>query len=167
MSWTSTAWWRCAIDQNRVAADARHITIVSGGDAGAEVYGDEPLLIVAVHNLVSNAVVYSPKGSRVGIGVSHGDGIVEIAVTDQGIGIPEEDLERVLRAVLPDRPGAFPAHRRVGSGPEHRQARRAEPRRRRAGLVAAAQRIHVHHPAAGGVASVVASLGDATLGNRA
>jgi two-component system, OmpR family, sensor histidine kinase SenX3 len=32
----------------------------------------------------------------VGIGVSHGDGIVEIAVTDQGIGIPEEDLERVF-----------------------------------------------------------------------
>jgi two-component system, OmpR family, sensor histidine kinase SenX3 len=85
-----------AIDQNRVAAEARHITIVSGGDAGAEVYGDEPLLIVAVHNLISNAVVYSPKGSRVGIGVNHGDGIVEIAVTDQGIGIPEEDLERVF-----------------------------------------------------------------------
>ncbi|GAB3038219.1 ATP-binding protein [Parafrigoribacterium mesophilum] len=85
-----------AIDQNRVAAEARHITIVSGGDAGAEVYGDEALLIVAVHNLISNAVVYSPKGSRVGIGVSQGDGIVEIAVTDQGIGIPDEDLERVF-----------------------------------------------------------------------
>ena len=49
-----------------------------------------------MHNLISNAIVYSPKGSRVGIGVSHADGIVEIAVTDQGIGIPEEDLERVF-----------------------------------------------------------------------
>jgi two-component system, OmpR family, sensor histidine kinase SenX3 len=85
-----------AIDQNRVAAEVRHITIVSGGDAGAEVYGDAPLLVVALHNLISNAIVYSPKGSRVGIGVSHSDGIVEIAVTDQGIGIPEEDLERVF-----------------------------------------------------------------------
>jgi two-component system, OmpR family, sensor histidine kinase SenX3 len=85
-----------AIDQNRVLADARHVTIVSGGDAGAEVYGDEPLLVVAIHNLISNAIVYSPKGSRVGIGVSHSDGIVEIAVTDQGIGIPEEDRDRVF-----------------------------------------------------------------------
>ena len=85
-----------AIDQNRVAADARRITIVSGGDAGAEVYGDEPLLVVALHNLISNAIVYSSKGSRVGIGVSNADGIVEIAVTDQGIGIPEEDRERVF-----------------------------------------------------------------------
>ncbi len=85
-----------AIDQNRVVADARRIALVSGGDAGAEVYGDEALLVVALHNLISNAVHYSPKGSRVGIGVSNAEGIVEIAVTDQGIGIPEEDLARVF-----------------------------------------------------------------------
>jgi len=85
-----------AIDQNRVAADAQRITLVSGGDAGAEVYGDEALLVVALHNLISNAVHYSPKGARVGIGVSNVDGIVEIAVTDQGIGIPEDELDRVF-----------------------------------------------------------------------
>lgn len=85
-----------AIDQNNVMADARGVTLVSGGDAGAEVYGDEPLLVVALHNLISNAVQYSPAGSRVGIGVSNNDGIVEIAVTDQGLGIPEDDLDRVF-----------------------------------------------------------------------
>ena len=85
-----------AIDQNRVAADSNKVTIISGGDTGAEVYGDEPLLAVALHNLVANAIQYSPKGSRVGIGVTHTDGVVEIAVTDQGIGIPEEDRDRVF-----------------------------------------------------------------------
>jgi two-component system sensor histidine kinase SenX3 len=85
-----------AIDQNRVAADSRRVTIVSGGDAGAEVYGDEPLLAVALHNLIANAIQYSPEGSRVGVGVTNADGIVEIAVTDQGVGIPEEDLDRVF-----------------------------------------------------------------------
>jgi two-component system sensor histidine kinase SenX3 len=85
-----------AIDQNRVAADSNRVTIVSGGDAGAQVYGDEPLLAVALHNLIANAIQYSPKGSRVGVGVSNSDGIVEIAVTDQGIGIPEEELDRVF-----------------------------------------------------------------------
>jgi two-component system sensor histidine kinase SenX3 len=85
-----------AIDQNRVAADSSRVKIVSGGDAGSEVYGDEPLLAVALHNLIANAIQYSPKGSRVGVGVTNADGIVEIAVTDQGAGIPEEDLDRVF-----------------------------------------------------------------------
>lgn len=85
-----------AIDQNRVAADAAGIAIVSGGDAGAEVYGDESLLATAMQNLVANAIQYSPARSRVGIGVSAHDDVVEIAVTDQGVGIPEDELERVF-----------------------------------------------------------------------
>jgi len=85
-----------AIDQNQVAAESSKIRLVSGGDAGAEVYGDEPLLAVALHNLIANAIQYSPKGSRIGVGVSNDDGVVEIAVTDQGIGIPDEDLDRVF-----------------------------------------------------------------------
>ncbi len=85
-----------AIDQNRVLAEAHKVQLVSGGDAGAEVYGDETLLAVALHNLVSNAIQYSPKSTRVGIGVSNREGIVEIAVTDQGVGIPEEDQDRVF-----------------------------------------------------------------------
>ncbi len=85
-----------AIDQNKVVADSSRVQLVSGGDAGAEVYGDEALLVVALHNLIANAVHYSPKGTRVGIGVSVSDGVVEIAVTDQGVGIIEADLDRVF-----------------------------------------------------------------------
>jgi len=85
-----------AVDQNRVAAESHRIEIARGGDKHAEVYGDESLLAVALHNLVANAIQYSPEGSRIGIGVNNSDGIVEIAVTDQGIGIPEEDRDRVF-----------------------------------------------------------------------
>ena len=79
-----------------MVADARNITLVSGGDRHAEVYGDEALLVTALHNLIANAIQYSPDGSRIGIGVGQGDGIVEIAVTDQGVGIPEDELDRVF-----------------------------------------------------------------------
>jgi two-component system, OmpR family, sensor histidine kinase SenX3 len=85
-----------AIDQNTVAADKHRITLAKGGDKRSQVFGDEALLIVALQNLVSNAIHYSPDGSRIGIGVSASDDTVEIAVTDQGIGIPEEDQERVF-----------------------------------------------------------------------
>lgn len=85
-----------AIDQNRVVAEGHNVALVSGGDAGAEVYGDEALLVTAVHNLIANAIQYSPPNSRVGIGVNHEDGVVEIAITDQGVGIPEDEVDRVF-----------------------------------------------------------------------
>jgi two-component system sensor histidine kinase SenX3 len=156
-----------AIDQNRVAADARHITIVSGGDAGAEVYGDETLLIVAVHNLSANAVVYAPKGSRVGIGVSHGDGIVEIAVTAQGIGIPEEDLERVFERFY----RIDPARSRHTGGSGLGLSIVKHVVQNHGGDVRVWSQPHsgstftIRLPEAS--PSVVASLGDATLGKRA
>jgi two-component system sensor histidine kinase SenX3 len=85
-----------AVDRNRVAGEKHRISLVSGGDHGATVYGDEALLVTAVHNLVANAIQYSPDNSRVGVGVSHSDGVVEIAVTDQGVGIPESERDRVF-----------------------------------------------------------------------
>jgi len=85
-----------AIDQNRVAAEASRIAIIVGKASGAEVLGDETLLGVALHNLIANAIQYSPDGSRIGIGISNVDSVVEIAVTDQGVGIHEEDRERVF-----------------------------------------------------------------------
>ncbi len=85
-----------AIDQNRVHADAQRVTLASGGAKGLRVWGDEAMLITALHNLILNAVQYSPSPSRVGIGVTAGDDVIEIAVTDQGIGIPEDELDRVF-----------------------------------------------------------------------
>lgn len=85
-----------AVDRNRVAAEKHRIALVTGGHAGAEVFGDEGLLVTAVHNLVTNAIQYSPDNSRIGIGVSHADGVVEVAVTDQGVGIPEAERDRVF-----------------------------------------------------------------------
>ncbi len=85
-----------AVDQNRVAAESGGVTLVAARDQGARVYGDEDLLVVAVHNLISNAIAYSPNRGRVGVGVSRRDGFVEIAVTDQGTGIPEDERDRVF-----------------------------------------------------------------------
>jgi two-component system sensor histidine kinase SenX3 len=85
-----------AIDQSRVLAESSGIELVGARAKGLAVYGDEPLLIVAVHNLITNAIAYSSPGARVGVGARGVDGAVEIAVTDQGIGIADEDKERVF-----------------------------------------------------------------------
>lgn len=85
-----------AIDKNRVAAEAAGIQLVAGGAKKVKVLGDEAMLVTAVHNLIANAIQYSTKPSRVGIGVTRTDDIVEIAVTDQGVGIPDDELDRVF-----------------------------------------------------------------------
>ncbi len=85
-----------SIDRARVAADAKSIAVAAGGDRKLVVLGSEPMLVTAVSNLISNAVQYSPDRSRVGVGVIQRDDMVEISVTDQGVGIGEDEQERVF-----------------------------------------------------------------------
>lgn len=85
-----------ALDRSRTSAQASDITLVSGGTAGLKVLGDREQLTKALRNLIDNAIVYSPPKTKVAIGVRDDSDIVEINVTDQGIGIPESALERVF-----------------------------------------------------------------------
>jgi two-component system sensor histidine kinase SenX3 len=85
-----------AIDATRLAADARRITVTSGGELGLTAYGERRQLITALKNLVANAIAYSPEGTRVAVASRSAGDQVEISVTDQGIGIPSADLDRVF-----------------------------------------------------------------------
>jgi two-component system, OmpR family, sensor histidine kinase SenX3 len=89
-----------AVDRARTAAAAAGITVVRGGEQGLTVLGSESQLVTALGNLIENAVHYSPDGTRVAVAVRRvgpdDAGVVELSVTDQGIGIPEKDLERVF-----------------------------------------------------------------------
>ncbi|MDH2444128.1 ATP-binding protein [Amnibacterium sp. CER49] len=85
-----------AIDRSRVAAEAKSVEVVRGKRSALHVLGDEALLTTALHNLIVNAVQYSPPGGHVGVGARVRDGVVEISVSDQGVGIADDDLERVF-----------------------------------------------------------------------
>lgn len=85
-----------SIEAHVVQADSAGVELARGGDRGVWVRGDAQILIEAVGNLIANAILYSPRGSRVGVGVRAEDGVVEIAVSDQGIGIAEADRERIF-----------------------------------------------------------------------
>lgn len=85
-----------ALDANAILADSAGVSVVRGGARGLYVRGDAQILGEAVSNLIANAIAYSPQGSKVGVGVTLTDAVVEIAVTDRGIGIAEGDQERVF-----------------------------------------------------------------------
>jgi two-component system sensor histidine kinase SenX3 len=85
-----------AVDQNRVVAASKRVEVAVRSSTKAKVYGDRDLMVVAVHNLVANAIAYSNEGGRVGVGAKVVGGTVEIAVTDQGIGMESDELDRVF-----------------------------------------------------------------------
>ncbi len=85
-----------SLEAHVVQADSAGVELARGGDRGVWVRGDSQILIEAFGNLIANAIVYSPKGSRVGVGVKADGDVVEIAVSDQGIGIAEADRERIF-----------------------------------------------------------------------
>jgi two-component system, OmpR family, sensor histidine kinase SenX3 len=58
--------------------------------------GEATLLVTALANLLGNAVSYSPPGSPVSVSRRLANGLVEIAVTDHGLGIAAEHQERVF-----------------------------------------------------------------------
>lgn len=85
-----------AVDSQSVAAASANVQLVRGGARGVTVRGDGQILTDAISNLVANAIAYSPANSRVGIGIKRVDDVIEIAVSDQGIGIAEEDQQRIF-----------------------------------------------------------------------
>jgi two-component system sensor histidine kinase SenX3 len=85
-----------AISRQKVAADNADITVNTDDPTGFQVLGDQPLLVTAVANLISNAIAYSPDGSAVSISRHRRRDDIEIAVTDRGIGIAMADQERVF-----------------------------------------------------------------------
>jgi two-component system sensor histidine kinase SenX3 len=87
---------REAIDQTQVTADSRQIVVSNSDHVDGLILGDREQLIMAIQNLIENAINYSPEGTKVTVTSKVEDGIVDISVTDQGIGIPDTDLDRIF-----------------------------------------------------------------------
>jgi two-component system sensor histidine kinase SenX3 len=87
---------REAVAQAALSAESRKITVEIGEIEDATVNGDRDQLIMAVLNLVENAINYSPEDTKVSVVVKVKQELLEISVTDQGIGIAEGELARVF-----------------------------------------------------------------------
>jgi two-component system sensor histidine kinase SenX3 len=85
-----------AIDQSALNAKGRNIELIYSEQASARIKGDSSQITMAISNLIENAINYSPEGTRVALALRVVDGLAEVSVTDQGIGIPEKDLERIF-----------------------------------------------------------------------
>jgi two-component system, OmpR family, sensor histidine kinase SenX3 len=85
-----------AIDQSTIDAQTKGITVVHDGERGLQILGSEDEVALALGNLVANAVAYSTDNSRVVVAARAHDLMVDLTVTDQGIGIPAAEIDRIF-----------------------------------------------------------------------
>lgn len=84
------------IDENLTDANANGITLVHDGQRDLVLLGNREQVALAVGNLVANAIAYSPEGSTVVVSAKAGENTVDLSVTDQGIGIPADEIDRIF-----------------------------------------------------------------------
>ena len=65
-------------------------------DGSGEVRYDQPALVLAILNLLINAYKYTKAPKRISLKVQEDTKRVRIAVEDNGIGIPEKEIERIF-----------------------------------------------------------------------
>jgi signal transduction histidine kinase len=69
--------------------------VVDTGD-GVVIQGDRRQLERVMHNVIGNAIKYSPDGTPVHVSVGRHDQWAVIAVRDRGVGIPREELPHIF-----------------------------------------------------------------------
>ena len=70
--------------------------IIEGDSADTKVMGSQKAMRHILDNLVQNAIKYSPNGGTVWIRIESSADKLSLKVSDSGIGISNEDLERIF-----------------------------------------------------------------------
>ncbi|HWM67079.1 MAG TPA: HAMP domain-containing sensor histidine kinase [Steroidobacteraceae bacterium] len=87
---------RQAVDFYLPAAELKGVTLSYRGTGATDISGDPVLLAQAIGNLIDNALKYTSAGGGISVEVQAlADGKVQIAVADDGPGIPDEEKPKV------------------------------------------------------------------------
>lgn len=77
-------------------ANAKSITINCTDEINLTVYADNNMLQTILRNLISNAIKFTHKGGKIYVSVFQNASLVNISVTDNGIGIDPLALEQLF-----------------------------------------------------------------------
>lgn len=80
----------------RQKAEEKQIMLALNQEKGVRVFADPFKIKQLLLNLITNAIVYNEPGGSVTVGLTESGGSVVYKVSDTGIGIPNEHLERIF-----------------------------------------------------------------------
>ena len=86
------------IHDNEAALAEKSLSLDSSVMADvAQVSGDAARIRQVVDHIVGNAIQYTPPGGRITIALDRDSGSVTLRISDTGLGVPEEERERVFQ----------------------------------------------------------------------
>lgn len=80
----------------QILADKKHVTLTSKIDPAVYVMADNNMLELIIRNLVNNAIKFTPNKGQVTISLLVKEGICQLMVTDNGIGIDSSHKEEIF-----------------------------------------------------------------------
>lgn len=95
----------CMKSEAASAEKRQHTLSVEPGEPVPAVCADSKALRRVLSNLIENAIKYTPDGGLITLSSRQDDGFVDISVTDNGRGIPAEDIPRLFDKFHRGRPG--------------------------------------------------------------
>lgn len=96
------------LDSYRPSLEMKRLRVMAVADQDHFARADRMRLRAALDNMISNAVKYSPLGKQISLVLTESDGMVRVAVSDEGMGFTDEDKKLLFQkfARLSARPTA-------------------------------------------------------------
>ncbi|MFO7671769.1 MAG: HAMP domain-containing sensor histidine kinase, partial [Bacteroidales bacterium] len=82
---------------HRLAAESKGIVLHTHVQNEIFAYGDRDMINSVIRNLMTNAVKFTDRDRKVEVRVNAYDGLIQVRVIDEGIGIPVEYISKLFR----------------------------------------------------------------------
>lgn len=87
------------LNEIKVQAERKHIMLINNTDANDTVWADKLMLQTIIRNIVSNAIKFTNEGGLIVIGSSQAAGNTEITIDDNGVGMTQETIKKILGTI--------------------------------------------------------------------
>ena len=74
----------------------KNITLVNKISGSSAIYADEEMIRIILRNLISNAIKFTKPNGEVNVDATPQENILCISVSDTGVGIPQDNLNKIF-----------------------------------------------------------------------